>query len=649
MKKYFIIAVFLSIFSFFTFTHAVSAETFTYLDTNNDAKVDTVRWTTSINFFTSCTYSPSDWNISNSGSIGITSINGISCSQSDLTNLYISVTASPNITGGPINPVISYTNNSNNLVGFGFPFYFPSTSGAVEDGVAPKILSVSPTNGSSSQSVSAPIIINFSEPMTIYSVFLSTSPSLTHNPSWSSDNKTVTYSHSNYSAGQTINASITNANADFGGSVPNLPYNWSFTTANTAPSGEIANSVYLDKNGDGTVDTIRWTTTGESIGCTYSPSDWVINNPGSIVITAITGVSCNNTTIMDISVTASPNITGGSTNPVISYTAASLYNLTGESGYFPANYNQSARDGAQPVIISVSPANGSTNQSVSTPIVINFTESMASPMGISISPSLTHNLSLSNNSKTFTYSHADYQAGQTINISIANAQTLSSSEALYTLPYNWSFTTSGGNNNGGGSGGGGGNSGGGGGGGSSGGSSSSISNMSLSINNSSPTTANTMAYLTINAIGATQMMVSNSPIFTNAIWTPYTKTMSWILTSGAGLKTVYVKFKDISGNISNPISASINLNASGNNNSVGKTYAFNKILNKRSPKQTIKEMQMVLNSDIGNLLPKLLYVDGSFGNKTIYAIKLFQQKNGLYVDGIPGKNTRAELSKIIVK
>ncbi len=54
--------------------------------------------------------------------------------------------------------------------------------------------------------------------------------------------------------------------------------------------------------------------------------------------------------------------------------------------------------------------------------------------------------------------------------------------------------------------------------------------------------------LTINARGADFMMIANDPTFKGANYEPYLKDKEWTLSENDGIKTVYVKFKDIAGN-----------------------------------------------------------------------------------------------------
>ena len=78
------------------------------------------------------------------------------------------------------------------------------------------------------------------------------------------------------------------------------------------------------------------------------------------------------------------------------------------------------------------------------------------------------------------------------------------------------------------------------------------------INNGANTTTNVDVSLKLNATSSisginnvSQMMTSNDSNFLNAVWETYSTTKSWVLTAGTGLKTVYVKFRNASGNESN--------------------------------------------------------------------------------------------------
>ncbi|MCG2700903.1 hypothetical protein L6267_01930 [Candidatus Parcubacteria bacterium] len=101
-------------------------------------------------------------------------------------------------------------------------------------------------------------------------------------------------------------------------------------------------------------------------------------------------------------------------------------------------------------------------------------------------------------------------------------------------------TTTGGNTSGGGGGGGGGDS-------------TPPTNTSITINSNNETTATAEVVLTLSASGASQMMIADNSDFAGAVWENYAVEKNWVLTGENGKKTVYAKFKDTAGNISNPV------------------------------------------------------------------------------------------------
>ncbi len=84
-------------------------------------------------------------------------------------------------------------------------------------------------------------------------------------------------------------------------------------------------------------------------------------------------------------------------------------------------------------------------------------------------------------------------------------------------------------------------------------------NTSILVNSSASTTASVNVTLILGATDVSYMMIANESGFTSSTWETYVTSKSWILNSGLGLKTVYAKFKDASGNISIAISDTIEL------------------------------------------------------------------------------------------
>ncbi len=79
----------------------------------------------------------------------------------------------------------------------------------------------------------------------------------------------------------------------------------------------------------------------------------------------------------------------------------------------------------------------------------------------------------------------------------------------------------------------------------------------FSINQGKSTTTESGVLLGIDALGATEMMVSTNPSFEGAEWQPFTRLLRYELDSQHGLKTIYVKLRDAAMNESMPKTASI--------------------------------------------------------------------------------------------
>jgi hypothetical protein len=68
------------------------------------------------------------------------------------------------------------------------------------------------------------------------------------------------------------------------------------------------------------------------------------------------------------------------------------------------------------------------------------------------------------------------------------------------------------------------------------------------------------------------------------------------------------------------------------------------VLGKGSKGEAVKTLQRLLNAfGYTDANEKALAVDGSFGTATLYALKAYQTKNGLEVDGYCGKKTWTSL------
>ena len=226
---------------------------------------------------------------------------------------------------------------------------------------------------------------------------------------------------------------------------------------------------------------------------------------------------------------------------------------------------------------------------------------------------------------------------------------------------------------------------------------------SVSINAGVASTSSLSATLTLAATDATQMLISNDSGFAGASWETYATSKSWTLASGDGVKTVYAKFKDATGNMSSAVSDTITVSGSGTvtvvvtppaptegcsgsnqyNTSTGglcinyvasgaiagcdnKTSGFSNTtgvscvgnvvssaasgktaynfgtatLKNGSKGEAVKELQRFLNATM-NLG---LVVDGAFGPKTTTVMKKWQTDHGLVADGLIGPATKAQMN-----
>lgn len=89
-------------------------------------------------------------------------------------------------------------------------------------------------------------------------------------------------------------------------------------------------------------------------------------------------------------------------------------------------------------------------------------------------------------------------------------------------------------------------------------------NGGIKINGGAACTTSANVVLSINNFGdasITQMIISENPFFTGAVYEPYAATKNWTLSAGFGLKTVYAKLKTSGGVESNVFSATIDYEA----------------------------------------------------------------------------------------
>lgn len=200
-------------------------------------------------------------------------------------------------------------------------------------------------------------------------------------------------------------------------------------------------------------------------------------------------------------------------------------------------------------------------------------------------------------------------------------------------------------------------SGGGGNGGGGGGSSSSrTSRYSVKINNDAKETTSNSVTLKITPVSrATQMQVSNTSNFAQAVWVPFQSNYPWTLTSGGGVKNVYVRYggrnNAVLGNARDNITLVINATATLPVAQVtepagqvlgASTYHFAHDLFRGSSGNDVIELQKIL---IAGKYLKINPPTGYYGTMTETGVRWYQGDNRINQTGIVGAEMRALLNK----
>ena len=122
------------------------------------------------------------------------------------------------------------------------------------------------------------------------------------------------------------------------------------TTQSAFAADTVLSSDFLDVDVDGTVDTIRITMDETVLACP-SLGNWTIDTAGDIGVTAITGITCRGTNqYINLAITASAGVTGGTVDPIISYGFTPGGAVTLTSGFMTSKPNMTIVDMAVPVI-----------------------------------------------------------------------------------------------------------------------------------------------------------------------------------------------------------------------------------------------------------------------------------------------------------
>ena len=148
---------------------------------------------------------------------------------------------------------------------------------------------------------------------------------------------------------------------------------------------------------------------------------------------------------------------------------------------------------------------------------------------------------------------------------------------------------------------------------------------SILINGGATSTATTNVDLTIFATAAYTMELSNTSDFASSTWEPYVTSHPWVLTDGAGTKTVYGRFRAVNGADVGSAQASIELTGGkvlGESTSCG-TYLNDYIhIGWANNPSEVMKLQAFLNENLGTTLP----LTGVYGKADFDAVEQFQVK-----------------------
>jgi hypothetical protein len=183
---------------------------------------------------------------------------------------------------------------------------------------------------------------------------------------------------------------------------------------------------------------------------------------------------------------------------------------------------------------------------------------------------------------------------------------------------------------------------------------------SININSGDTHTSSTSVTLTISATdtqtGVDQMIICNNDAFTDCTWESYDTSKAWTLDSTDGLKTVYIKFKDVATNESSIYTDTITLDTTGPTGSIninsGATYTTNPIvtisISSSDVTSSVTHMMLCNSSDFSGCIwqtvdtTKSWVLSSGDGNKTVY-IKLKDEVGNIssvYTDNIKLDTTK---------
>ncbi|MFA5902326.1 MAG: hypothetical protein WC836_00205 [Desulfobacula sp.] len=341
-----------------------------YKDYNGDGTVDHIDLTMSPDSELVCAYDGGDWTIDTSGTVGLATFSNCT-TNGNLVELTVSG-ATPAITGGVVDPAMTYTNIADRLsdgagnatAGFG--------SSAVTDGAAPVPVSAIYKDITLVDGQADRIDITMSADIGLAGTYDASDWTF---PDAGSIN--VIGSSGMVISGDDILLGVTGTLADTTGGpwAPTISYinngdrivdgagNISPTsgsvTVTDGVSPIILSAEYTDSANNGDVDQVVFTTTadaGINCGSFTAMTDFTVDNVNTLNLDENIGDACGsngvNSIIIQLGTTGSAATTGGAVNPVVSYNQPGNGVADGTNNYVPNALSITVTDGAPPIPIS---------------------------------------------------------------------------------------------------------------------------------------------------------------------------------------------------------------------------------------------------------------------------------------------------------
>jgi len=203
---------------------------------------------------------------------------------------------------------------------------------------------------------------------------------------------------------------------------------------------------FEDTDGNGQVDRVTVRLSQESnIVVNYSDPDWVVTNAGTVGLGDETDITYSATDGLIIQTTGLAGVTGGTTTPRIRYSMVMAPNVLDGLGNGLSTFDFDVFDGAPPLLMSSSPANGATGVSQTPNIQFNLSEAVQpGSFSLNFSPVPSGGTLSTADYQNFTYQNATFSYGASVQVQVDGTDSRSNDIVIPSgggapAPNPWSF------------------------------------------------------------------------------------------------------------------------------------------------------------------------------------------------------------------